>query len=187
MPDIFHTTGVLVVWECNLSDYPRSQACCLSTGDAFMVTSTVPALLAAASLALLAIGLLPSSPKLSSHVSRSVATPRVALRTAFGAASPTGLRGCDGRVTWRGKIARVEPSRAYYSMGGLRKNILASHASVMPSVIIGGGRVGEALKEMGSGDDVIMGRYDDFPENITSGPIYVATRNDALDDVDERS
>lgn len=48
------------------------------------------------------------------------------------------------------------------------------------AVIIGGGRVGEALFGMGFGKDVIVRRGDAFPADNTSGPIYVCTRNDDL-------
>mmetsp|Transcript_5058 Transcript_5058/g.9316 ORF Transcript_5058/g.9316 Transcript_5058/m.9316 type:complete len:376 (-) Transcript_5058:127-1254(-) len=60
------------------------------------------------------------------------------------------------------------------------------NAEIAPAIIIGGGRVGQALKEMGSGGDVILGRNDPFPENAPAGPIFVATRNDALDGVIEK-
>eukprot|EP00930_Biecheleria_cincta_P015149 TRINITY_DN12743_c0_g1_i1.p1 TRINITY_DN12743_c0_g1~~TRINITY_DN12743_c0_g1_i1.p1 ORF type:complete len:369 (+),score=68.79 TRINITY_DN12743_c0_g1_i1:22-1128(+) len=52
-----------------------------------------------------------------------------------------------------------------------------------PAVIIGGGRVGEALAAMGSGDDLVVRRGEPFPGSAPSGPIYVCTRNDALKDV----
>lgn len=56
-------------------------------------------------------------------------------------------------------------------------------SAVAPSIIIGGGRVGQALKDMGVEGDVIVRRGDAFPSTPSSGPIYVATRNDVLADV----
>lgn len=52
-----------------------------------------------------------------------------------------------------------------------------------PAVIIGGGRVGEALLQMGTGKDVLVRRGEPFPADAPAGPIYVCTRNDALKDV----
>ena len=56
-------------------------------------------------------------------------------------------------------------------------------ASVAPSIIVGGGRVGQALADMGVPGDVIMKRGDAFPAEPSTGPIYVCTRNDALQGV----
>ncbi len=47
-----------------------------------------------------------------------------------------------------------------------------------PFTIIGGGRVGQAISEMGSGQDVVLGRGQ--PIEGPSGPIVVCTRNDDL-------
>eukprot|EP00438_Fugacium_kawagutii_P011261 Skav224325 [mRNA] locus=scaffold1353:42774:70462:- [translate_table: standard] len=52
-----------------------------------------------------------------------------------------------------------------------------------PAVIIGGGRLGEAFQKMGLGSDVIMRRGEPFPSEAPKGPIYVCTRNDALESV----
>eukprot|EP00612_Vaucheria_litorea_P004365 CAMPEP_0171461500 /NCGR_PEP_ID=MMETSP0945-20130129/5923_1 /TAXON_ID=109269 /ORGANISM="Vaucheria litorea, Strain CCMP2940" /LENGTH=259 /DNA_ID=CAMNT_0011987859 /DNA_START=134 /DNA_END=913 /DNA_ORIENTATION=+ len=54
------------------------------------------------------------------------------------------------------------------------------------SVIVGGGRIGKALYEMGGKVDTIVGRNDAIPE-AGEGPIYVCTRNDQLDNVIERT
>jgi len=51
---------------------------------------------------------------------------------------------------------------------------------VAPAVIIGGGRVGDALEQMGVGEDIVLGREDPFPEDAPDGPIFVCTRNDSL-------
>lgn len=53
-------------------------------------------------------------------------------------------------------------------------------AEVVPGVIVGAGRVGQALQKMGGGKDVVVRRGESVPED-GSGPIYVCTRNDALD------
>lgn len=58
----------------------------------------------------------------------------------------------------------------------------AVEKSVIPSVIIGAGRVGQALQNMGTGKDVIVRRGEKVPENLP-GPIFVCTRNDDMDAV----
>jgi len=58
----------------------------------------------------------------------------------------------------------------------------AVQESVIPSVIIGAGRVGQALQNMGTGKDIIVRRGEKVPENFP-GPIFVCTRNDDLDAV----
>lgn len=50
----------------------------------------------------------------------------------------------------------------------------------VPSIIVGGGRIGSALKELGVKGDVVLRRGDAFPAAPASGPIYVTTRNDDL-------
>ncbi len=49
-------------------------------------------------------------------------------------------------------------------------------------VIVGAGRVGQALEKMGLGRDVLVRRGEKVPEDST-GPIFVCTRNDDLDAV----
>jgi len=57
-------------------------------------------------------------------------------------------------------------------------------SNVQPAVIIGGGRVGQALVEMGTGTDLLLKRGDKFPADLKGEmPIIVCTRNDVLDDV----
>lgn len=58
----------------------------------------------------------------------------------------------------------------------------AASASVQPCIIVGGGRVGQALAEMGPGNDVLVRRGGKI-EGLSSGPIIVATRNDSLDGI----
>lgn len=51
-----------------------------------------------------------------------------------------------------------------------------------PAIIVGGGRVGRALQELGSGDDLMVKRGESVPLDFP-GPILVCTRNDDLDAV----
>lgn len=53
---------------------------------------------------------------------------------------------------------------------------------VVPAVIVGGGRVGRALQDMGSGGDVLVKRGEPVPGDF-EGPILVCTRNDDLEAV----
>lgn len=53
---------------------------------------------------------------------------------------------------------------------------------VTPSIIVGGGRVGKALLEMGGGHDLLVKRGELVPLDLP-GPIMVCTRNDDLDAV----
>ena len=69
--------------------------------------------------------------------------------------------------------------------GGMGAAGAPAGAGVVPAVIIGGGRVGQALQEMGDGADVLLRRGDAFPADAPAGPIFVCTRNDDLDGVIE--
>lgn len=60
---------------------------------------------------------------------------------------------------------------------------LAMSAVDVPAIIVGGGRIGNALA--GMGPSTILKRGDPFPAEPKTGPIYVCTRNDALDGVVE--
>eukprot|EP00252_Welwitschia_mirabilis_P018098 TRINITY_DN40287_c0_g1_i1.p1 TRINITY_DN40287_c0_g1~~TRINITY_DN40287_c0_g1_i1.p1 ORF type:complete len:335 (-),score=68.86 TRINITY_DN40287_c0_g1_i1:451-1374(-) len=53
---------------------------------------------------------------------------------------------------------------------------------VVPAVIVGAGRMGQALYNMGTGKDVLVRRGEAVPEDF-QGPICVCTRNDDLDAV----
>lgn len=53
---------------------------------------------------------------------------------------------------------------------------------VIPSIIVGGGRVGKALQQMGAGEDLLVKRGEPVPIDFP-GPILVCTRNDDLDAV----
>ncbi|WVZ94218.1 hypothetical protein U9M48_040139 [Paspalum notatum var. saurae] len=58
-----------------------------------------------------------------------------------------------------------------------------AETAVQPAVVVGGGRVGQALLSMGPpGGDVLVGRGDKVPDDAP-GPILVCTRNDDLDAV----
>lgn len=57
-----------------------------------------------------------------------------------------------------------------------------SATKVVPAVIVGGGRVGKALQDMGTGDDLLVKRGETVPLHF-QGPIFVCTRNDDLEAV----
>ena len=58
----------------------------------------------------------------------------------------------------------------------------AMATAVQPAVVVGGGRVGQALLGMGPlGGDVLVGRGEKVLEGAPTGPILVCTRNDDLD------
>ncbi|GFQ06275.1 hypothetical protein PHJA_002771500 [Phtheirospermum japonicum] len=61
-------------------------------------------------------------------------------------------------------------------------SMAATAVNVVPAVIVGGGRVGKALQDMGGGDDVLVKRGEPVPLDF-AGPILVCTRNDDLDAV----
>ena len=51
-------------------------------------------------------------------------------------------------------------------------------SAVPPITVVGKGRVGQALKDMGAGEDVLIGRGE--PVAGPDGPIVVCTRNNDL-------
>ena len=55
----------------------------------------------------------------------------------------------------------------------------------VPSIIVGGGRIGSTLKSLGVPGDVLLTRGEPFPEAPAEGPIYVTTRNNDLQGVIE--
>ncbi|KAL5825375.1 hypothetical protein ACOSQ3_021438 [Xanthoceras sorbifolium] len=59
---------------------------------------------------------------------------------------------------------------------------MSTTTKVAPAVIVGGGRVGRALQEMGNGQDLLVKRGEAVPVDF-EGPILVCTRNDDLDAV----
>lgn len=81
---------------------------------------------------------------------------------------------------------RRTPSIAMADPKGNARHVTCKAASasaeIAPAVIVGGGRIGNALQKMGSGNDVLVRRGEKVPEG-SQGPIFVCTRNDALNDV----
>lgn len=63
---------------------------------------------------------------------------------------------------------------------------MAMASKVIPAVIVGGGRVGRALQNMGNGDDLLVKRGESVPLDF-KGPILVCTRNDDLEAVLENT
>ncbi|KAF9613190.1 hypothetical protein IFM89_005992 [Coptis chinensis] len=59
---------------------------------------------------------------------------------------------------------------------------MASSTKVVPAIIVGGGRVGTALLDMGNGRDLMIKRGEAVPSGFP-GPVLVCTRNDDLDAV----
>ncbi|XP_075505146.1 uncharacterized protein LOC142542410 isoform X1 [Primulina tabacum] len=59
---------------------------------------------------------------------------------------------------------------------------MAAEKVVVPAIIVGGGRVGRALQDLGSGEDVLVKRGESVPVDF-KGPILVCTRNDDLEAV----
>jgi hypothetical protein len=56
----------------------------------------------------------------------------------------------------------------------------AGSDDLQPFTIVGGGRVGLALRDMGVAGDVVVGRGEPVEGSLREGPIIVATRNDDL-------
>ncbi|XP_031478671.1 uncharacterized protein LOC116249640 [Nymphaea colorata] len=58
----------------------------------------------------------------------------------------------------------------------------SSATSIVPAIIIGGGRIGQMLQSNGTGEDILIRRGQKVPADFR-GPIFVCTRNDDLDAV----
>ncbi|PRQ50350.1 hypothetical protein RchiOBHm_Chr2g0132221 [Rosa chinensis] len=54
---------------------------------------------------------------------------------------------------------------------------ISTKTKVVPAVIVGAGRVGKALNDMGNGDDLLVKRGEPMPLDF-EGPLMVCTRND---------
>jgi hypothetical protein len=80
-----------------------------------------------------------------------------------------------------GKSALSTNDRSERSVPFSKGRAMASML-IEPAVIVGYGRVGQALEKMGGGNDVVVKRGEKVPDG-TKGPILVCTRNDALDEV----
>mmetsp|Transcript_19468 Transcript_19468/g.35300 ORF Transcript_19468/g.35300 Transcript_19468/m.35300 type:complete len:364 (-) Transcript_19468:42-1133(-) len=111
----------------------------------------------------------------ATHGSRLVCTFAASAFVAAVAAAPTSLR---TRHSIPAPLACVRGRVSRNARGGATDEASAA-------VIVGGGRVGEALAAMGSGSDVILRRGEPFPATAPAGPIFVCTRNDALKSVIE--
>ncbi|KAF8389262.1 hypothetical protein HHK36_025955 [Tetracentron sinense] len=59
---------------------------------------------------------------------------------------------------------------------------MAMATTVVPAIIVGAGRVGRALQDMGNGGDLLVKRGESVPLDFP-GPIFVCTRNDDLEAV----
>lgn len=81
------------------------------------------------------------------------------------------------------KLSRGVTGRASRRRVGAMAARGCAKSGVVPAVIIGGGRIGCALKDMGRNEDVIVRRGEPFPSEPAEGPIFVCTRNDVLDGV----
>ncbi|KAG5000932.1 hypothetical protein AAZX31_08G217500 [Glycine max] len=69
-----------------------------------------------------------------------------------------------------------------FKASAMATTIAAPATKVAPAVIVGGGRVGRALQDMGTGQDLLVRRGESVPLNF-EGPIFVCTRNDDLESV----
>jgi len=64
----------------------------------------------------------------------------------------------------------------------LTMDAVSARGKVVPAVIVGGGRVGRMLQDMGDGEDLLVKRGESVPLDF-DGPILVCTRNDDLEAV----
>ena len=87
------------------------------------------------------------------------------------------------------------PLASTLRLGSAPKMCSSESSANVPAVIIGGGRIGSRLQELGCDGaemdselgcdavnaDIVLKRGEVFPASAPVGPIYVCTRNDALD------
>jgi len=87
------------------------------------------------------------------------------------------------------------PLASTLRLGSAPKMCSSESSANVPAVIIGGGRIGSLLQELGCDGaemdselgcdavnaDIVLKRGGVFPASAPVGPIYVCTRNDALD------
>ncbi|BAT04625.1 Os08g0266300 [Oryza sativa Japonica Group] len=86
-------------------------------------------------------------------------------------------------VTPLRRLSSSTTTRAFSFRVSAAAMAAAAKTAVQPAVVVGGGRVGQALLSMGPpGADVLVGRGEKVPEDAP-GPILVCTRNDDLDAV----
>ena len=62
---------------------------------------------------------------------------------------------------------------------------IASASELAPAIIIGGGRIGGLLRELGCEGDVVVGRGEALPAEPCAGPIFICTRNSELSSIVE--
>jgi hypothetical protein len=92
-------------------------------------------------------------------------------------------------VAWSSQSKSFRTTFSSQTLSGttrkLHLNSLALHMTVAPAAaaaeIIGGGRIGSLLAE--AGDCVLLGRNDSIDPDKQGQPIFIATRNDALDGI----
>ncbi|ESW14107.1 hypothetical protein PHAVU_008G253700 [Phaseolus vulgaris] len=70
----------------------------------------------------------------------------------------------------------------FSAMAAAATTVTVPYTRVAPAVIVGGGRVGRALQDMGTGGDLLVRRGESVPLDF-EGPIFVCTRNDDLESV----
>ncbi|XAR67808.1 hypothetical protein NMG60_11002724 [Bertholletia excelsa] len=68
------------------------------------------------------------------------------------------------------------------SLSSAATSAMATKTKVVPAIIVGGGRVGRMLQELGNGEDVLVKKGESVPLDFP-GPILVCTRNDDLEAV----
>ena len=80
------------------------------------------------------------------------------------------------------RVSGVRASSVQVGSSQFGAAMAGSDGEVVAGVIVGAGRVGQALEKMGGGRDIVVRRGEKVPEDST-GPIFVCTRNDVLDSV----
>ena len=73
-------------------------------------------------------------------------------------------------------------NKSQYSLYMNEKNL-----EPMNGIIIGNGRIGSFLYESNQQRDILLQRNDVFPLESFSGPVYIATRNNDLKDIIEKT
>eukprot|EP00188_Purpureofilum_apyrenoidigerum_P002494 Plantae.Rhodophyta-Purpureofilum_apyrenoidigerum.ctg25538.p1 GENE.Plantae.Rhodophyta-Purpureofilum_apyrenoidigerum.ctg25538~~Plantae.Rhodophyta-Purpureofilum_apyrenoidigerum.ctg25538.p1 ORF type:complete len:330 (+),score=74.01 Plantae.Rhodophyta-Purpureofilum_apyrenoidigerum.ctg25538:183-1172(+) len=84
-------------------------------------------------------------------------------------------RGVATMQTWSDSRLREE----YFDF--LEKKNRKSVQGDQKSIIVGTGRIGSLLLKHGNGDDIVVRRGEQIPDE--PGPVYLCTRNDTLDDI----
>lgn len=108
---------------------------------------------------------------------RLLTLPTPSMATTLSLSSSSLLHHC-AKSTSRSRSS----FRLRASLSNSSSSMAATAEKVVPAVIVGGGRVGRALQDMGGGGDVLVKRGEPVPLDF-AGPILVCTRNDDLDAV----